>query len=173
MSFLDLTHGRYSCRAFTDEPVTQEELDKLLEAVRFAPTAKNSQPVKVWVFRSEEALSKIRTCTRCHFGAPLLVLFGADQSDETAFVRPSDGQNAAIGDANIVATHYMMEAEDLGLNTCWVGFFDTPKINEAFPETCGYDLVGLFPTGHADPEKGGPSPRHTERKELSAFVTEL
>lgn len=173
MSFLDLVHARYSCRAFTDEPVTQEELDKLLEAVRFAPTAKNAYPVKAWVFRSEEALAKIRECTRCHFGAPLLVLFGADAADKNVFIRPSDGQNAAIGDANIVATHYMLEAKDLGLDTCWVGFFDTNKINEAFPQTIGYDLVGLFPTGHADPQKGGPSPRHTERKELSEFVQEL
>lgn len=173
MSFIDLVHARYSCRAFTDEPVTDEELDKLLEAVRFAPTAKNSYPVKVWVFRSEEALDKIRLCTRCHFNAPLLVLFAADPADETAFVRPSDGQNAALGDANIVACHYMMEAKDLGLDTTWVGFFDTNMIHEQFPETRGYELVGLFPTGHADPEKGGPSPRHTQRKELSEFVTVL
>ena len=173
MSFLDLATSRSSCRAFTDEPVTQAELDQLLEAVRVAPTAKNTQPVKVWVFRSEEALAKIRTCTRCHFDAPLLVLFGADSADEGVFVRPSDGQNAAIGDATIVATHYMMEAEDLGLNTCWVGFFDTPAINAAFPQTVGYDLVGLFPTGHADPEKGGPGPRHTQRKELTEYVEEL
>lgn len=173
MSFLDLATSRYSCRAFTDEPVTQSELDQLLEAVRVAPTAKNTQPVKVWVFRSEEALAKIRTCTRCHFDAPLLVLFGADANAEGVFVRPSDGQNAAIGDATIVATHYMLEAEDLGLNTCWVGLIDTPKINEEFPQTCGYDLVGLFPTGHAAPEKGDPSPRHAQRKELSEYVEEL
>ena len=36
MSFLDLATSRYSCRAFTDEPVTQSELDQLLEAVRVA-----------------------------------------------------------------------------------------------------------------------------------------
>ena len=173
MSFIDLATARYSCRAFTDEPVTQAELDQLLEAVRVAPTAKNTQPVKVWVFRSAEALEKIRACTRCHFDAPLLVLFGADSQAEGVFVRPSDGQNAAIGDAVIVATHYMLEAEDLGLNTCWVGFFDTKAINEAFPQTVGYDLVGLFPTGHADPEKGGPGPRHPQRKTLGEYVEEL
>ena len=173
MSFLDLAAARYSCRAFTDEPVTQAELEQLLEAVRVAPTAKNAQPVKVWVFRSAEALKKIRACTRCHFDAPLLVLFGADPAAEGVFVRPSDGQNAAIGDAVIVATHYMPEAKDLGLDTTWVGFFDTPAINEAFPETRGYELVGLFPTGHADPEKGGPSPRHAQRKELADYVVGL
>ena len=173
MSFIDLATERYSCRAYTDEPVTDEQLAQLLEAVRVAPTAKNAQPVKVWVFRSEEALAKIRQCTRCHFGAPLLVLFAADPADETAFVRPSDGQNAALGDAVILGTHYMLQAKDLGLDTCWVGFFDTPKINELFPETAGYELVGLFPTGHADPDKGGPSPRHTQRKELAEYVVEL
>jgi nitroreductase len=101
------------------------------------------------------------------------VLFGADEADETAFVRPSDGQNAAIGVATIVATHYMLEAADLGLDTCWVGLIDTPKVNECFPETAGYALVGLFPTGHAQAGKGDASPRHTQRKELSEFVTTL
>ena len=85
MSFLDLATSRYSCRAFTDEPVTQAELDQLLEAVRVAPTAKNTQPVKVWVFRSEKALNKIRTCTKCHFNAPLIVLFGADANAEGGY----------------------------------------------------------------------------------------
>ena len=103
----------------------------------------------------------------------MLVLFGADSNDEAVFVRPSDGQNAAIGDAVIVATHYMLEAKDLGLDTTWVGFFDTNMINEAFPQTRGYDLVGLFPTGHAAPGKGDPSPRHTQRKALSEYVEEL
>ena len=173
MPLLDLIHKRHSCRSFTDEPVTDAELAQLLEAVRFAPTAKNTQPVHVWVLKSDEALEKIRTCTRCHFNAPLLVLFGADPNEDGVFVRPADGQNAALGDATIVATHYMLEAADLGLDTCWVGFFDTNAINEAFPETKGYELVGLFPTGHADPEKGGPSPRHEQRKELDDFVTEL
>ena len=101
------------------------------------------------------------------------MLFGADPAAEGVFVRPSAGQNAAIGDATIVATHYMLEAKDLALDSCWVGFFDTPKINEAFPQTCGFDLVGLFPTGHAYPEKGAPSPRHTQRKELAEYVEEL
>ena len=173
MPLLDLIHARYSCRSFTDEPVTDAELSQLLEAVRFAPTAKNTQPVHVWVMRSEEALEKIRACTRCHFNAPLLVLFGGNPNEEGVFVRASDGQNAAIGDATIAATHYMLEAADLGLDTCWVGLFDTKLINEAFPETVGYDLVGLFPTGHANPETGGPIPRHPQRKELDAFVTEL
>ena len=173
MALIDLIHARYSCRSFTQEAVTDEELAKLLEAARFAPTAKNTQPVKVWVMRSEEALEKIRACTRCHFNAPLIVLFGADQNEEGVFVRASDGQNAAIGDACIVATHYMLEATDLGLDTCWVGLFDTVKINEAFPETRGFELVGLFPTGHADPENGGPSPRHPQRKELDEFVSVL
>ena len=172
MTFSQLVHDRYSCRAFDpNQPVTDEELATLLEAVRVAPTAKNLQPLHVWVIRSEEALEAMRSCTPCHYGAPLMVLFGA--SAEQAFVRESDGLNYAQVDATIVATHYMLAAADAGLDTCWVGLLDVPRINELFPQTAGYDLVGLFPTGHALPEKGGPSERHTLRKELADLVDEL
>lgn len=172
MTFSELAHARYSCRAFDPtRPVSDEELSQLLEQVRVAPTAKNLQPFRVWVFRSAEALDKIRSCTPCHFDAPLLALFGAD--DSQAFVRSPDGLNFAQVDASIAATHYMMAATDLGLESCWVGLLDVGRIHALFPETAGHALVGLFPTGHAAAAKGGPSPRHTQRKATDELVSML
>lgn len=170
MSFATLAHERYSCRAFDPElPVTDDELAALLDVVCAAPTAKNLQPFHVWVYRDPQDLEKIRSCTPCHYNAPLLVLFGADESQ--AFVRAEDGLNFAQVDATIVATHYMLAAADQGLDTCWVGLIDVPRVRELFPETAGYTLVGLFPTGHALVGKGGPSERHTLRKPLDELVS--
>ena len=53
MSFLDLVTARYSCRAFTDEPVTDEELEAILAAGVNAPSAINGQPWQFIVVKNE------------------------------------------------------------------------------------------------------------------------
>ena len=49
MEFQQLIEDRYSVRKFTDEPVTREEIEAILEAGRIAPTARNSQPQRICV----------------------------------------------------------------------------------------------------------------------------
>ena len=53
-NFLDLAKERYSVRKFTDKPIEKDKLEKILEAAKVAPTAKNLQPVKIYVLQSEE-----------------------------------------------------------------------------------------------------------------------
>ena len=146
--FLDLAKERYSCRCLSDREVEQEKIDKILKAGQLAPTAKNAQPVKIWVFKSEEAIN----------------------NRSKAFVRPFDNANFADVDGAIVATHMLLEIQELGLNTTWVGYIDTPRLQQLMPQLQGYDLIALFPTGYADEQKGTPGPRHAERKDLSELV---
>ena len=44
MTFLDLVNQRQSCRAYLEQPVEREKLERCLEAARLAPSACNSQP---------------------------------------------------------------------------------------------------------------------------------
>ncbi|MGZ7043125.1 MAG: nitroreductase family protein, partial [Methanobacterium sp.] len=53
MDFLDLVKSRYSVRAYKNQPVEEEKLEKILEAARFAPTAVNYQPFKIIVINTE------------------------------------------------------------------------------------------------------------------------
>ena len=161
MEFFDVVKNRYSCRKFTAEKVSDEKLAQILTAAQQAPTAKNSQPVKIWVIRSDDALAKIRTATPCHFNASVILVVGGRESE--AFVRPSDGKNYAEIDASIVATHIMLAVEAVGLGTTWVGMFDAPKLKELFPEMSEYDLVALFPVGCKNAE---PAERHFVRKSI-------
>ena len=171
MSFLELAKERYSCRKFSNRLVEPEKLEQILQAGMAAPTAKNFQPVHLWVLSSKESIEKVNQVTRCIYGATTVIAVGCREED--AYVR-DDGKNYADVDASIVATHIMMEAQDLGLNTTWVGWFDAPKLHELFPEMDGYDVVALFPVGYAsDDTAGQPSPRHTERKTREELVTDL
>ena len=63
MEFLELAKSRYSVRKFDARPVEEEVLQKILEAGRVAPTAKNMQPQKIYVLESPEAVASIREIT--------------------------------------------------------------------------------------------------------------
>ena len=167
--FLKLAEERYSCRAFEQKPVPQELVDKILEAARLAPSAVNRQPVKIWVARSPEALEKLATTTKYLFDAPLVFVVGGSPSQ--AWVSKIDGKNRAETDACIAATHLMMEIQDLGLGSCWVGSFDAAAVKALFPEELsGWDIVALVPTGYP---AAGPSERHSVRKPMEEFAGEL
>ena len=166
--FQALAKERYSCRQFKDTPLTDVQINHILEAARVAPTAANRQPVHVWVVKSPEALEKLKGATDYTYGAPVVFMVGA--KPETAWVRKYDGKNGAEVDAAIVGTHIMLEASALGLGNVWVGSFDPAKIKADFPETDDYEMVCLFPVGHAAAEAGA---NHAKRQEMDIFASEL
>ena len=168
-SFLRLADKRYSCRGFSHRAVSAAKIRKVLEAGRLAPSAKNLQPVHVWVVCSEEALAKLRIVHTC-YDAPVVFLVGYKTS--AAWVRPVDGKNSAEMDAAIVGTHMMLAATDMELDSVWIGSFDPAPLHELFPETEGYEIAFLLPIGHAAAHVE-PSPMHSERQELESFATKL
>ena len=72
MDFMELAADRYSIRSFSDRPVEQEKIDKILKAAQLAPTAVNFQPQMIYILKSEEAMAKINRLCRCIYGAPMV-----------------------------------------------------------------------------------------------------
>ena len=169
MDFLALAKERYSCRKFSARKVEDEKIAAIVEAGNLAPTAKNVQPVKVWVMTSDEALEKVKACAPFAWMKEAGVVFAVGGTTEGAFVRPSDGRNFGDVDATIVATHMMLAVQALGLGTTWVGFFDVNKLREFFPDMKGWDMVALFPVGYPA-EDAEPSERHSLRKNIAEYV---
>ena len=167
-SFLTLAANRYSCRSFTQEPVSEEDIKTILEAAQLAPTAVNRQPVHIWVVQNQERRNQLKQATPYTYDAPVIFIVGCCPED--AWVRKYDGKNGAEVDASIVGTHIMMEAADLGLGCTWVGSFDPKVLKEVLPELGEWMPVAMFPVGHIN---GQPSPRHSERKALDQLVTRV
>ena len=151
------------------KPVEDEKIQQIIDAAISAPTAKNVQPVKIWVIKSDDALGKIKSCTPFKWMENIPVVFAVGGTKDGAFVRPSDGRNFQDVDACIVATHMMLEIQALGLGTTWVGFFDEPKVKELFPDMKDYDLIALFPVGYPA-DDAAPADRHCIRKSLNEMV---
>ena len=168
MDFLELAKARYSCRKFTEQPVEDDKIEKIITAAIAAPSAKNLQPLHFWVVRSEDGIKKISEATPFTFGATTVIVVGGKK--DAAWVRESDNRNFADVDATIAGTHIILAAQDLGLGSTWVGRIDTDKLFENFPNMKDYDIVGLFPIGYPDMP---PAPKHTERKSKDDMVTTL
>jgi len=168
MNFIELAKKRYSVRQFDSKPVGRDVLEQILEAGRVAPTANNRQPQRVYVLQSEESLEKIKRCTKCHFNAPVILLFFYDKNE--AWVRHFDGMNFGQTDASIVMTHVMLQACDLGLGSTWVEYFEPDKIMTAFNIPKNLIPAGVMPLGY--PMSGlNPTSMHETRKANSELVT--
>ena len=156
---------RKSTRKFTDRKIEQSELDKILEAGRIAPTAKNIQPIKIYVIKSEEGLNKIDKASPCRYGAQTVLLVCGDK--EKAFSK--DEHSTYETDSCIVATHMMLEATNIGIDNIWIDMFDRNVVREEFNIPENLIPVCLLPLGYKS-KMCPPSPFHKIRKSVDKIV---
>ena len=171
MEYFDLIRARYSARKFDEtRPVEEEKLQQILAAGACAPTAKNQQPQKIYVLKSPEAIQKIRGITRCAFNAPVVLLICGDR--EIGWTNPFNNRNSTEMDCSIVTTQMMLAAQELGLNTTWVCWYDTAEVKKQFALPENHEPFILMPLGYAA-EDCVPSAMHASRKPLEETVTVL
>lgn len=171
MTFEEMTKARYSVKKYSDKPVEKEKLQKILRVAGIAPTAKNAQCIRIYVLKSDEALTKVRELTPCTYGAPVVLMFAYEESE--AYTYPDEPEmNSGAEDCAIVATHVMFEAVEQGLGTCWVNRFTPSKAKETFALPESQHVVLLMDLGYAA-EGNKPLPNHENRKPLDEIVREL
>lgn len=145
MAFIDLARERYSERRFAPTPIERAKLDLILEAARVAPTARNRQPQRILVVQTPEGLEKIDRCTGCRFGAPVVLVLTYDM---TCASRSPDVVDFGIVDTSIAATHMMLQAQELGVHSCWVGLIDPPELRRQFNIPRTHRIVSVMPLGY-------------------------
>jgi len=168
--FMILAEERFSVRSFTDEPVLDDVVSRILHSGHVAPTACNLQPQRIYVLQSKEALEKLKNCTPCHFNAPLAMLVCVDMDD--CWVRPFDGQLSGFMDGSIVATHMMLQAAAEGVGCTWVMHFDPEAAAEEFDIPENVVPVCLLVMGYAA-EDAIPAPGHLRTRPIQETVFRL
>lgn len=170
MDFMSLVSQRYSCKKYDPRPVPEEILTDILEAGRLAPTAKNLQEQKVYVIRSAKGLEKVDSVTPCRYGAPVVLMVAFDRN--TVYTYPGGVYDSGAEDAAIAATHMMLAAQALGVNSCWLNCFDPDKAAQVFALPENERVLMLLDLGYAA-QGTGPLSNHGKRKPLSEMIAEL
>lgn len=163
MSFLELAKKRYSVRSYTKQQVEEEKLAQILQAGRVAPTAGNVQSPRFLVVKSEEALNKLGKGVNFH-GAPLAIIVCGDH--DNVWIRPFDGKNMVDIDAAIVTDHMMMTAQDLGLGSCWLTYFEPEIIRKEFKIPDNFEPINILVIGYAAGTPQSPERHNSTRKPL-------
>jgi len=150
---LEFLKSRRSIRKFKQKPVERSVLEKALDAARFAPSARNSQP---WTFivvddrATKEALSKIHRWASPLADAPLAVAVACN---------PDLSPDSYMLDCSNATIYFMLAAHALGLGTVWIqAVRDNERIKEILGLPENFFVVSLVAVGYPD-ETPQPKPR--------------
>ncbi|MBC7221995.1 nitroreductase family protein [Candidatus Bipolaricaulota bacterium] len=170
---LNVIRGRRSVLRFTGEPVSEEELSKILEAGRWAPSYANSQPWVFIVVKSEETKKKLGALVEriALFRRGKVALSGHGLGDPAVVivvaVDPMKDPRHHV-EAGAAATQNMaLMAHALGLASYWAGIYGEPaerEVRRILGLPRGYRVISILPIGK--PAYQGES----ERADLSELV---
>lgn len=152
MSFLELVNSRYSCRKYSDQPVENDKIETCLEAARLAPSACNSQPWSFIVVNEPEMRKKVAQATFGglvrfnHFTmqAPVMIIMVTEPAKLTSYVGTQlKGIPYRLIDIGIAAEHFCLQATELGLGTCMLGWFKEKALKKILniPQRKSVDLL--------------------------------
>lgn len=167
MDFLKLARQRYSLKKYDGRKVSKDQLDLILEAARLSPTAKNLQNYLIYVAESDEALAKVDEVTPCRYGASTVLILTYDKSK--VFTYPGCKYDAGFEDTAIVATHIILGAKDVGVDSCWINNLDPDQVKKVFNLPDDEVVVCMIDLGYPA-EGAGPLPKHNDRKNLEDLV---
>jgi nitroreductase len=146
MTVLEAIKKRYSCRSYQAKKIEQEKLDKLLEAARLAPSAKNMQDWRFVVVTDEEIKSQVAGTTNRPevFGKAGAIIVACSNSDYVM----QCGQAIGPIDVSIALEHISLQATELGLATCWIGSFKTEKVRNILGIPDDINIIELMAVGY-------------------------
>jgi nitroreductase len=164
---IEAIRKRRSVRKYEETGVSEEQLDQVLETLRYAPSWANLQGWQVMVVRDSGIRAKVSEVLEANPGqravaaAPVLIVVCMDPQASGAL----PGRDYFMVDAGILMDHIMLEAADIGLGTVFIGHFDEEGVRAALGVPAEYRIVGLTPLGV--PAK---MPGERPRKELTDVV---
>ncbi len=180
MVLLDLIKRRKSVRNFLDRPVEREKIMMCLEAARLAPSASNSQPWRFIVMDDRQL--KDRLCEAIFSGiyfinafckmAPVIVVVISEKSRFLARIGEMfRGTKYYLIDIGIASEHFVLQAEELGLGTCWIGWFNERAVKSVLniPQQKKIDI--LIAVGYYNREKLGMEHGREPMDKIASFNT--
>lgn len=129
---LKAIRNRRSTRLFTDDQVKREDIEKILDAAIYSPSAHNDQPWRFTVIQNKELLQEFNM--DCKIGAKdieddLLRKMANNEKLNLFYNAPTVilvcGEEKAIMpqvDCAAATENMLIAAESLGLGSCWIGF---------------------------------------------------
>lgn len=137
MEFKELIKIRQSDRKYSNEPVEKDKLLTCVEAARLSPSANNSQPWKLVIVDNPELKDQVADCAeslgmnKFVHQAPVIVVVVLEKMNMMSKVGSViQKKEYSLMDIGIMVNQLCLQAADLGLGTCIIGWFNEKKVKE-------------------------------------------
>jgi nitroreductase len=177
MEFIELISKRQSVREYINRPVETDKIEKCIEAARLAPSASNSQPWKFIVVNdpvlvkevAAATFSKVVSFNKFTMDVPVLMVMVIEKprviTQVGGFLK---NREFPLIDIGIAAEHFCLQAAELGLGTCMMGWFGEKTIKKLLGIPKNKRLGLIISLGYAPEDY----PLRTKiRKEKSAVLS--
>ena len=168
MNFYEVLKSRRSVRVYDPTPIPESVLERLYEAVKYAPSACNLQPWKILVVTNPEAKAKL--CAACSQKAlqeaPAIVV--ALGNSDKCWHRP-EGDAIIPLDIGIVMEHVVLAAAAEGLASCWICAYDMKRVDAAIGAAAPWHVYALSPLGY--PGEAPAMPPRKRREDVFGVIS--
>ena len=158
-SIFNIIKSRRSIRKFQKKAVSRDLLTQCVEAARLAPSAENVEPWRFLIIDDpaikanlcKHAFSGVYSVTRWAAKAPVLVVVLAELDILANRIgKQITGINYYLIDIGIAGEHFVLQAQELGIGTCWIGWFSDKGVKKALNIPKKYRPVSLLAVGYPD-----------------------
>ena len=146
MDVYEAIEQRYSVRSYESRRVEDDTLERILDAGRLAPSARNNQDWKFIVVRQSQLRSSLAEAAEQPFlaSAPvILAVVDTGRGHVMSCGVPSGPVNCAIA-----IDHMTLAATAEGLGTCWIGHFDQDQCRRILGVPPEHVIIELLPIGY-------------------------
>ena len=167
MKVLEVIQKRRSVRKYKQDPIPEEALLRVLEAARLAPSGKNFQPWKFIIVKDKALKEKLARASAGQFfiaKAPIIIV-GCGFPDN-CYARMGRYMKSWSVDVTIAMEHLILQAQEEGLGTCWIGSFEEEEVKAILNVPEEVKVLALTPLGY--PEE---IPRFRGRKSLDEIIS--
>lgn len=112
-NLIDLLMKRRSIRKYEDEAIEKEKIDNLIKSALLAPSSRGIRPWEFIVIEDKEVLGQL---SKCKMGAQFL----KEAALGIVVIADNTKSDVWVEDTAIASTLIMIEAENLGLGSCWI-----------------------------------------------------
>jgi len=181
VEFTKVISWRRSVRRFKDQPIEKEKLLQILDAARVAPSSSNSQPWHFIVVDDKDKIGRIARAappgTRSIISfsqKAAAIIVACYRKKLTHEIARIFGHENHLIDVAIATDHLVLRATDLGIGTCWIGWFNEKELKRMLKIPSGFKIAALVALGYPAEEStnegiGGIAPG--ARKGLSEITS--
>ena len=166
-SLIEIIQKRHSVRNFKDKSVDKNTIISIVEAAQTAPSACNAQPWRFVAVTDKTLLKEIFNHglggvvpNKWASSAPVIIIGCAKLNLLTHYIGESvKGIHYHQIDLGIAMEHMVLRATELGLGTCWIGWFKEKNIKKLLDLPKGWKIISLLALGYPQDEGNSSTSR--------------